>query len=261
MLNKSDLNRVIVQLKQFDCNPTEARVYVQALQTGPTTVQEIARKLSSNRVTIYSAMEQLLKKGLLFETRQGKKRLVVAEDPAALRRILQTKYNDLKLLENNLDYVTELLTSVQTRSKSVPTVKVYEDVEGFKRLLEETLTAKGEVLVFTHVDLFSKLLEPAYLEHYFKRRAAKGIHTRLIFPPCAFAELVHQKAREYKIEVRLLPAHMKWKSGFFLWNNCVALKAFTEGRYSCTIIENEDIAYFFRHILYEMTWSQARPME
>ncbi|MFA5828940.1 MAG: helix-turn-helix domain-containing protein [Candidatus Gracilibacteria bacterium] len=259
MLNKVDLQRIFQQLKQFGCNQTEASIYVECLELGTTTVMEVSAKLNLNRITCHSAVKELLKKGLLFETLKGKRRLIAAEDPDILKRLLQTKYNELKLMESNLDYITKILNSVKNVSRSVPTVKFYEGVDGFKKMLEETLTAKNGVRVFTYVDIFSKLLEPAYLENYFARRGAKNIYTKLIFPPCDFATRVNKKAKEYKIEVRLLPAELKWTSGFFNWDDKVALMSYTESQMTCTIIQNPDIADFFRNIIFELSWKQAVP--
>ncbi|MDP4008398.1 MAG: helix-turn-helix domain-containing protein [Candidatus Peregrinibacteria bacterium] len=260
MLQAADLARIKAQLKQFGCSDREAQIYVKCLQMGPATVQEISRKLRQNRVTVHSAIEQLIEKGFVTESRRGKKRLIVAEEPDVLYKLIQQKKNELTLIEANVDFAVKLLQSVRAEEIGKPTVKLYEDVEGFKRMLEESLTAKGELLVFTYVDLFSQLLDPDYLEDYFVRRAAKGIHTRLIFPPCDFAYRVNKKAKQYKIRIRLLPANLKWRSGFFAWNDSVSLKSFTEGRLTTTIIENRDIAHFMRNIVFELIWNIAEPV-
>lgn len=260
MLTPADHQRLVNHLKSFDLNPQETDIYLECLKIGAVSVQELARRLRQNRVTVHSRIEQLIKKGLLVETRRKKKRLIMAEDPDVLYKIVQKKKNELNLLESNLDQVVKLLNSVQIVDAHIPSVKFYEGVEGFKRMLEETLTAKDGVRVFTYVDLFSRLVDPDYLEDYFRRRSAKGIHTKLIFPPCDFANRVNRKAKEYKIEIRLLPPELTWKSGFFSWNDCVSLKSFTEGRLTCTIIENKDIADFIRNIVFELIWQMAKPI-
>ncbi|MFA6024034.1 MAG: helix-turn-helix domain-containing protein [Candidatus Gracilibacteria bacterium] len=260
MLTATDLSRIVALLKQFECNESEAKIYVESLKTGPTTVQELAKKMKRNRVTVHSAVEQLVEKGLLYETRKENRRLIGAEEPDILHRLLQKRENEMKLLKSNLDYVTGLLNSVQAVDKSIPTVKFYEGLDGFKKMLEETLTARGKVFVFTYVDLFSKLLGPEYLEDYFVRRAKKGIYTRLIFPPCAFATRVNKKAKEYNIEVRLLPPELQWKSGIFSWNDSMSLMSYTEGKLTNTIIENKDIAYFYQNVIFELCWAMAKPM-
>lgn len=260
MINESDILRIASLLKQFDCNQREAEIYIHSLKTGAETVQEIAKHLRYNRITAHSAIEQLIKKGLLYETRKGKKRLIIADNPDSLKHLLQKKENELKLIKTNIDYVTQLLSSFQTTDSSRPTVKLYEEIDGFKKMLEETLDAKTDVLVFTYVDIFSKLIGPDYLENYFKRRAAKNIHTKLIFPPCPFANKVSAKSKEYKIEVRTLPKELKWKAGIFAWNNWIAIQSFTEGKLTCTLIENIDIAFFYRNVIFPLCWKQSDPI-
>ncbi len=259
MLNQADYNRVVALLKQFECNPQEVDIYIQCLQIPPSSVQVIANKLKRNRVTVHSAVDQLIEKGLLYQTRKGKKRLIGAEPPETLSNLLQKKENELQLMSANIDYVTKLLTSIQPQDRSVPTVKFYEGIDGFKKMLEETLKTKREVLVFSYVELLAKLLKPDYLENYFKRRAKKSIHTRLIFPNCSFAKRVMRKSNEYKIQVRLLPPEFVWQSGIFAWDNKLAILSYTEQKLTCTIIENNDISEFYRNVIFELAWRQAKP--
>ena len=260
MLSSADFQRIAAVLAQFDCNARDAEVFVQSLQSGPASVQQLARVLGENRVTVYSAAERLIEKGLLYETRRGKRRMVVAEEPDVLKRLLQRRKNELDLLADNVDRVAALLASLRTTDGGVPSVKFYEGVEGLKKMLEETLAATNEVLVFTYVDLFSSLLSPRYLENYYVRRAKKGIATRLIFPDAAFGKRVAGYAAKYAMQVRFLRPDLAWKSGIFAWNDTIAIQSFTEGKVTCTIIENPDIAHFYRTIIYEMCWAQARPL-
>lgn len=253
-----DKQHIIAQLKHFNCSEHEASLYMHSLALGPETIQKLARGLGRNRTTVYSEVEQLLKKGLLYETRKNKKRYVGAENPNVLYSLLQQRENNLATLKNNIGYAVELLNSIKPSDTRVPTVKLYEGVDGFKKMLEETLSTKGEVLVFTYVKLFSELLEPKYLERYFKRRSDKGIHTRLIFPPCDFAERVSKKSDEYKIRVRLMPESTEWKAGIFSWNDSIAIQSFTESKLTCTVIENKDIAHFYRKIIFELIWNQTK---
>jgi hypothetical protein len=124
-------------------------------------------------------------------------------------------------------------------------------------MLEETLMARGELLVFSYVDLFSKLVGPDYLAHYFELRGKKGVHSRLLFPPCPFVDRVLPTQKRDLAQIRTLPKTITWKSGIFSWNDCLALLSFTEQKLTCTIIENPDIAHFFRTVIFEMCWRQA----
>ena len=253
-----DKQHIIAQLKHFNCSENEVNLYMSSLSLGPETIQKLAKVIGRNRTTVYSEVEQLLKKGLLFETRKNKKRYIGAENPSVLYSLLQQRENELSVLKNNISYAVDLLNTIRPASAGVPIVKLYEGVDGFKKMLEETLSAKSEILVFTYVKLFSELLDPDYLEKYFKRRSEKDIHTRLIFPPCDFANRVNAKSDEYKIQVRLVPEGVEWKAGIFCWNDCVAIQSFTEGKLTCTVIENKDIVHFYKKIVFELIWGQTK---
>lgn len=261
MLSRSDILLIEAQLKHFSCTTREADIYIHCLTIGPASVQEIARSLKQNRVTVHSAIEQLIEKGLVYETRKKKRRLIVAESPAVLYSILQRKENELHTLKTSLAYVTDLLSTIQSKDSSIPTVQFYEGIDGFKRMLELTLAARGEVLVFTYVELFAKLIGADYLEHYYARRAKRRIHTRLIFPTCPFAKRINKIAHNYNMKIRVLPKELHWRSGIFSWNESIAIQSFTEGKLTCTVIENKDIAYFYRQIIFELLWQQAKPID
>jgi sugar-specific transcriptional regulator TrmB len=261
MVTKSQLNEVKAVLKGLDLTEPEANTYLQCLQIGPSTVQEIAESLSLHRVTAHSVVERLLAKGFLFESRRQKRRIIIAEDPEVVHKVFHRKMFELTSLQLKLDRFAEHLRSAQKVQGTKPSVRFYEGAPGFKRMLEETLDARDEVLVFTYVELFSTLVDPDYLEGYFQRRSDKGIHTRLIFPPCRFADRVLQQAARFKIRVRLLPRELTWRSGIFSWNDSIAIKSFTEGKLTTTIIDNPDIAYFYRSIIYELCWAQAKRPE
>lgn len=257
MISWIDHERVTGMMRPFGCTPRETDIYLHLLQTGPSSVQMIARSLKQNRVTVHSAVDQLIDKGFLFESRKGKRRLLAAEDPDVFRRLLSKRQSELNLLAPGVDQIAQMLSGIRKTDQSVPTVKFYEGIDGLKKMLDETLSSTGEVLVFTYVDLFSKLLSPKYLENYYIRRAKRGISTRLIFPHGEFGKKVNARAKEYNMRIRFLSKGIQWRSGIFAWNNIVAIQSFTEGKVTCTVIENEDIAYFYRHVIYEMCWQQA----
>ncbi|MDD5026730.1 MAG: helix-turn-helix domain-containing protein [Candidatus Peribacteraceae bacterium] len=257
MLSAVEQRRVSELLCHFGCNEREAKIYMQCLSMDPSSVQEIARRTGANRFTVHSAVEQLIGKGLLYETRRGKRRLIVAEDPHLLLRLLEHKHAEVVALSRNVEYAVKLLQSTLPAETSRPSVRFYEGAEGYKRMLIETLSARGEVLVFSYVPLLAFIVGPDHLETYFRKRGRKGIATRLIFPRCAFADRVLKRAKEYHITIRYLPEGTAWQSGIFCWNDCVALLSYTQNRLNCTVIENKDIADFYKKIIFELCWKQG----
>lgn len=97
-----------------------------------------------------------------------------------------------------------------------------------------------------------------YLENYFVRRAQKGIHTRLIYPVSDFGSHVARKSLEYKIQVRVLDDVPAWRAGVFSWDDYLGIQSLTEGRLTCTILRNKDIAEFWRSIIFPALWARAK---
>ena len=125
-------------------------------------------------------------------------------------------------------------------------------------MLELTLSAKSDYLGIINVNLFSEHLTSDYLEDYFKRRAKQGIHSKLIWPELStFAKRVLARSVELKIQVRYLPTHVDWRSGFVSWNESLSLMSFVSGQVTCTIIENTDIVSFHRDVIFCGLWNQA----
>ena len=75
MIANADQLRIIAFLKRFGCNRSQSLTYLEALTSGTTSIQELARKLKQNRISVYYSVQQLIAKGFLFEIRKGKKTL------------------------------------------------------------------------------------------------------------------------------------------------------------------------------------------
>ena len=257
MIRYTDHLRIVEFLKHFDCNTREAETYVECLQLGPATVQEIAHKMKSNRITVHSTIEQLIEKGLLFETRKAKKRLIASESPDVLHRILQRRTNEIKLIEHNLAYIVNILHAIHPTHKQIPAVRLYEDIDGFKKMLEETLTSKTEVLIFTCSETFGQSMPRDYMEDFYLRRSEAGVHTRIIYPPGEFATHMNTLAKKYNLHVRTTSVKKAYEAAIYLWDSNIALRSFKDDKIVCTIFEHEDIASFFRDIIYEELWADA----
>jgi sugar-specific transcriptional regulator TrmB len=246
------------QLAHFGCNPRETAIYVNCLKHPPSSIQEIARRLQFNRVTVHSAVQQLLEKGLLTETREGKRRFIIAEAPEALFRLMQKKETEIALAKLSLESTVKALSQIQAVHSGAPILRFYRGTEGLKQLLEETLSAKNEVFVFNDILEFAKILTKEYLYKYYERRAAKGIRSRLIWPDCSFAKNLSKDAKKFLLEIRTVPEKTGWKVGIFCWNDCVAIKTLEENELTCTIIQSNALSQFYRTAIFERIWRNSK---
>lgn len=260
MVSDSDQLRIVAFLKRLGCNRSESLAYIEVLISGTTSVQELSRKLKQNRISVYYSVQQLIEKGFLFEVRKGKKRFIAAENPDILLKMIGEKHTELKSLETDVGYISQLLNSIPTIKHEITVVKLYEEAEGFKKMLEESLESKNEIIVFSNTPIFSELLGVNHYENYFIKKAALGIPSRIIYAPCSFAEKLNAKKQEYKVDLRLLPHNQSSEAGFYIWDNTVAIESLKENKISCTVIENKDIAQFFRENIFNHFWKEAKEM-
>ena len=138
-------------------------------------------------------------------------------------------------------------------------VEHYNGSLGLKKMLEKSLEAKGEFLGLVDVEKFSAALGPRYLEAFFRKRAERGIRSRIIWPEKGeFYKKTLPNAKEYKIQVRLLPFKKEWRSGIISWNNYLSMNSFNPKAISSTIIQSDDITYFYREVIFEVLWNTAR---
>lgn len=253
--------KIVKMMSHFDCTEREGLIYLHCLKTGISTVSDVAKDLGINRITVHSAVEQLLKKGFLYETRKGKKRFIGAEDPEIFHTVFNQKKAEMDVLHASILESKQIFENIESHGHDRPGVKFYEGVGGFKKMLEETLEAKGTLRLILYVDMFSKIVTTEYFENYFLRRAEKDIMTKVIYSPCEFATHVNKQAEKYKLDVRILPPEFHWKAGVFSWNDKVAMLSLSENQLTCTIIENKDIADFYQNILFEFIFARADRIE
>lgn len=259
MLTVKEKKFIKEQLAIYKCSERESEIYMEGIQSGPFTIYEMAESLAQNRITIHSACAQLLKKGLLFESRKGKKRLLVSEEPDVLFKLINIKENELENAKANLGYVINLLNENSNKDLHKPIFKFYEGSEGFKKMLELTLSSQNDLLALINVELFAKHVTPEYLKNHLIKRAENNIHSKLIWHKVdRFAEFAIKNAIKLKLQIRLLETNNEWSSGFISWNNCLSLKSFSKGQITCTILENQDIVSFYRNTIFPSLWHQAK---
>lgn len=232
----------------------EALIYIDCHTHGSSSVQTIARRVGVNRVTVHSAIEQLLEQGLLTETREGKRRQVIAQPPERLLQLIEAKEQEVQSLKFTAQGAIQLLETIPIQNSGEPSFSLYRGIDGLKHLLDETLEADGEVRVFIDIEQFVHLLSEEYLMNYYRIRSEKNITARLIWPQCDFVKKVKPNLKKFKMQIRIHPSSRGWQSGFFSWNDRVGIKSLAENRITSTIIQSEEISGFYKENIFDRLW-------
>src|SRR3972149_7647110 len=121
-------------LHQLGLADSEARVYLAALELGPSAVQEIAGRAKLSRTAAYEAIELLSRRGLFATFEKGKKTMYAAEDPDSLLEYLKQResnfHNQVEKIQGNLQDLRLLAGGEK------PVVKFAQGKEALRVLFE-----------------------------------------------------------------------------------------------------------------------------
>jgi len=225
----------------------EARIYLAAYCLGMTTVVEIARKTSLKRTTIYPIIESLKKKGLLFQSKRGKKSYLVAGDPELL----------LNTLEKNKNQISQMIPKLRKErvfSELKPKVTFYTGRVGFKRVREEIFASKEkEFLIITQAKDFSAFIsEKSVGESIIQKKLKLGIKSRQIITDSIYArKIVTEDVQENRIS-KIAPVNFPFVATEIIFGDKLAVIS-TKFEDLIMIIESSELARTHRSY-FELIW-------
>lgn len=250
-----ELKKVLLAIGFSD---KEAQVYLATLTLGRGTASVIARRAHIQRTTSYQILNSLFDKGLVSLTGKEPKQEYVAESPDRLQEYiknqLEKKQKDLKQAESILIPQLKSIHNIENR----PKVLFYEGKEGLERVYEDTLTSSEEIRAYASVEDVSVAL-PHYFPLYFKRRAAKGIPIRAIFPESPEARSLSKFNKEEKRISLLVPnKEFSFHPEINIYDNKVMIASWRESL--GIIIESTEIADAMKKI-FELAWTEAQRLD
>ena len=240
------------ELESLGLSEKESKVYLAALELGPDTVQNIAKKAGINRPTAYLQIESLKEKGVISEVEKDKKVLYMAESPERLTSLLNQYEKELELKKTELKRILPGLSELFTGAGEKPKVKFYEGRAGIKAIEEEFLDTKSkEIQGFVNVDKIFELF-PEYQKGYSSKRVSQGIKSQIIYNrsvgPFEKSEDEKMQRTTRLVDYNDLPIN----SDITIFGNKVAFLAYKENPIG-VLIESREIAETIRS-LFKQIW-------
>jgi sugar-specific transcriptional regulator TrmB len=181
MKKKMVSDKLAKALSQLALTEKEIAVYVALLAVKQASVQELARATGINRVSIYAALEELKGKGLLAESRRGKRKSYAAEDPESLVKLLDERKaaveKDADLLQG---FVLPMLKAINVRQENKPQIKFFEGADGINRVFDEYVLKSKEAINCGSYETATKVLTKKAELKYFERLKEGKIFYRMI---------------------------------------------------------------------------------
>lgn len=241
-------------LQSVGLDDKESQLFLSGLQLGSAPASDYAKAAGLNRITAYNTLEGLVRRGLFTHVKKMRGKYYAPVAPEYLS--LEAQKN-AQALERALPE----LRSLQGAQYRKPNVRFYEGWEGVRRVYEDTLTAKSELLNFANSTVVRRFW-PAYDIEYVAQRVKRGIYLRGIAPNDETGKRVHGEDKKMLREIRLVPASVfDFTNEIKIYDHKVAIISFDSGLKGKTdmfgvIIESKEVAETQRQI-FEMAWRFA----
>jgi HTH-type transcriptional regulator, sugar sensing transcriptional regulator len=240
---------MIKVLKDFGLNENEANIYLELLKLGQSKVNELSKRLSLPRTTIYTCLDSLNKKGIVSYVIQSRIRFFEAADPKKLLRILHEKEASL----------SKILPELEMLKKSVdkkPFIEVYEGKDGLKTLFEDIIISKPEEhLIVASYEIFSIL--NFYFPNFIKRKEKFNISTKIMGPLSKKGMTYIKKYQSPLRNICPLPKSFDFRSRMDIYNDKIIISNMKKDNLVSILIKDKVIADSLR-AMYNFCWNNAK---
>lgn len=147
------MKKITDYLQELGLTEIEAALYEGLLETGSTTVMELAEHTGIKRITTHFNIENLIKKGLVTQIIVGARRQIMAEGPEKLEYLITQKEREVRRIRDEFSIITKDLSSSLLHSQAGEHVQVkyYEGKEAVQSVYKEILKA-NVIYAFANFD-------------------------------------------------------------------------------------------------------------
>jgi len=239
----------MTDLEFLGLSKKESEIYGALLHLGVATAKELSMTTKIDRTSVYDALESLMRKNLAFKQEKGKVLRFSPHDP-------KNMLLDIRNREERLKELLPELTQKFRTSTATSYIRAYEGEDALINLYESVLDIRG----LSHYDIICSerdwlQMNPRYFEKYKKRRADKGIRTRLIMETSKIAEERKEDQAKTLSEIKLLPpafSPLQFSAGCYILPDRVIFVNYQK-EHTATEIFSKEMASFMKTI-FDFMW-------
>ncbi|EKD44621.1 MAG: transcriptional regulator, TrmB [uncultured bacterium (gcode 4)] len=243
-------------LQNIWLNENESKVYLACLELGNAHAWRIIKHNWLARATVYDALERLIKKWLVNKMTRKGTTIFSPEDPERLEYILEMQSKSLKTVKKNLDSVLPQLKKLKNPYMRLPSVRIYEGIEGIRTVLNDSLTAKEIIYTYVNVDAMEKHIKQIN-DEYLEKRQKNIIRKKGLLVDTSFSRERMKGYDTTVTEARFLsksttPFHIEMN----IYDGKISYLTYRDKNPLGIIIEDEDI-YRIHRSTFELLWEQS----
>lgn len=234
-------------LLKLGLSEKEVICYITLLKMGKGSILNIARVAGLNRVTTYAAVDMLKKKMLIAETKKGKRKLFIAENPDELKNIIEENKRDIKVKENILNNsILPALKAININQENKPQIKFFEGLEGIYKVYDSYVLKSRDIIGCGSYDSVMKISSWEVEKKFISELKKRKIFFRGILEDTETNHKFDEISRGV-MHNKFLPSDEKVSADILVFSNTVALISYEKK--IATLIEDESIAKSIRMYL------------
>ncbi len=231
-------------LRELGLTPNESKVYLAMLRLKGALAGQITEVSGIHRRNVYDALDRLVQKGLVSYVYGRKRKYFKAEPPERLLELLKVK---TKVVAEALPKLNEIFQEF----KPEVNVRVYSGKEGVKRLLEDHINSKTEVLISGIYMGREEHGLKFYFPQHRKRRVKQKVKIRAIF-----RESSRKIAKIPLAKLKFLPDEFVGPMSMSVYDGKVANLLFLETPI-IVVVENKEYYEAYKKY-FELLWKMAK---
>lgn len=241
------MNELIFTLHQLGIEEKQAQVYLACLELGSATIHELAEKSGVKRTSIYNFLSEMKQAGLVSEIKQGKKILLVAENPHIL---IQRAKNQVKKVEEMLPE----MMSIFNQPGNKPKVRYFEGQDGLRHAWDDMLASGEDIYGFSDYEKIYTSFPEDFLWYVPETRVKNKQFFYCVAKDGPWGRKLQAKDGEQMRETRLVK-DIKLDTEINIYGNKVMMLSFRRP-YAAVIIEDAAIARSQKSI-WEIVWNSV----
>lgn len=232
---------------------SEVLIYNKLLNAGPCSITSLADELNLNRVTTYEYIENLLKKGIIAQTKHGSRRVLFAEPVEKLQLLIEQKKMDLEIKKHSLAGVIKQINSLNAdqHKDSGPKISFFKGKENVRKIYDQVLNSSEFRSFFDYRQVLTNFPENMDLfVSTHKRRHDWKIWEITTYYPEVNKYIDGIDLNRYNIKV--IPGNIG-NIDYLIFDDKVAIVSLQE-EITATLIESP---IYFEHakVIFELVWS------
>lgn len=250
------MDGIVDYLKLLDLSDIEAKLYLTLLQSGPTSVRDLAQTIDIKRTTAYFYIDQLVDKGLIMKLVKGSKKLVAANDPDNLQHLVEKKLTNAEAVQQGFPDILKTINTTlpQMIDAGNAEVRYYKGANGAKKIYEEALKSK-ELRTYVKVEIANGLFgnNVNIFDKAFIKNSQLKVKEIIYDSPLVTRDVKQILSQNKRYSYKLMPKELNLTSGdTLIYDGKVAIINY-KGSMHSIILQNKDY-YNNSKELFDFIW-------